>query len=184
VRRARRRWRAVTGSTPNWSGAGWPAPGNRRPNWWRPAGWRCAARSRSKPAAMVDPADAVLGARRDGEEYVIRGRHKLAGALAAFPSCGWTVRRCLDAAPPPAASPTCCCGPGAAEVVAVDVGYGQLAWALRQRSPGRGARAHQRAYAHPGGDRGGRPSSSSPTCRSSPAAGAAALTACTTPDGD
>ncbi len=34
-------------------------------------------------------------------------------------------------APRPAASPTCCWAPGRPHVVAVDVGYGQLAWSLR-----------------------------------------------------
>ena len=35
------------------------------------------------------------------------------------------------------------------EVVAVDVGYGQLAWRLRTDDAGAGARPHQRARAHP-----------------------------------
>ena len=35
-------------------------------------------------------------------------------------------------APPPAASPTACCGAARARVIAVDVGYGQLDWGLRQ----------------------------------------------------
>ena len=55
------------------------------------------------------------------------------GALEAF---GRRARRRGAAlpgrrAPRPAASPTCCCARGAAHVLAVDVGYGQLAWSLR-----------------------------------------------------
>ncbi|MFC0530453.1 TlyA family RNA methyltransferase [Phytohabitans kaempferiae] len=85
-----------------------------------------------KPAAMVDPADAVrvVG---DTVEYVSRGGHKLAGALAAFGPEGLEVsgRRCLDAGASTGGFTDVLLRTGAAEVVAVDVGYGQLAWALR-----------------------------------------------------
>jgi 23S rRNA (cytidine1920-2'-O)/16S rRNA (cytidine1409-2'-O)-methyltransferase len=87
-----------------------------------------------KPAAMVDPADPVrvLG----GEplrEYVSRGGHKLAGALAAFAPAGLVVtgRRVLDAGASTGGFTDVLLRAGAAEVVAVDVGYGQLAWSLR-----------------------------------------------------
>src|SRR3954447_12207894 len=53
-----------------------------------------------KVAAMIDPADPVLvtGA-EPATEYVSRGGHKRAGALAAFEPRGLAVkgRRCLDA---------------------------------------------------------------------------------------
>jgi len=84
----------------------------------------------AKPAAMVDPADPVR-VRDDGSPtYVSRGGHKLAGALAGF---GLTVtgRRCLDAGASTGGFTDVLLRAGAAEVVAVDVGYGQLAWALR-----------------------------------------------------
>ncbi|MEJ3748038.1 TlyA family RNA methyltransferase [Actinomycetes bacterium KLBMP 9797] len=85
-----------------------------------------------KVAAMVDPADAV---RVVGEtvEYVSRGGHKLAGALAAFGPEGLTVdgKRCLDAGASTGGFTDVLLRAGAAEVVAVDVGYGQLAWGLR-----------------------------------------------------
>ena len=87
-----------------------------------------------KAAAMVAPADPVrvLGA-DPGSEYVSRGGHKLAGALAAFGPDGLAVagRRCLDAGASTGGFTDVLLRAGAAEVVAVDVGYGQLAWKLR-----------------------------------------------------
>jgi 23S rRNA (cytidine1920-2'-O)/16S rRNA (cytidine1409-2'-O)-methyltransferase len=86
----------------------------------------------AKPAAMVDPADAV---RVVGEAagYVSRGAHKLLGALSAFGPRGLTVagRRCLDAGASTGGFTDVLLRAGAAHVVAVDVGYGQLAWSLR-----------------------------------------------------
>jgi 23S rRNA (cytidine1920-2'-O)/16S rRNA (cytidine1409-2'-O)-methyltransferase len=87
-----------------------------------------------KAAAQVDPADPVLvtgGAAH--EEYVSRGGHKLAGALEAFTPAGLTVagRRCLDAGASTGGFTDVLLRAGAAEVVAADVGYGQLAWPLR-----------------------------------------------------
>jgi 23S rRNA (cytidine1920-2'-O)/16S rRNA (cytidine1409-2'-O)-methyltransferase len=87
-----------------------------------------------KAAAQVDPADPVR-VRGDtvGDEYVSRGGHKLAGALAGFTPAGLTVagRRCLDAGASTGGFTDVLLRAGAAEVVAVDVGYGQLAWPLR-----------------------------------------------------
>jgi 23S rRNA (cytidine1920-2'-O)/16S rRNA (cytidine1409-2'-O)-methyltransferase len=87
----------------------------------------------SKAAAMVDPADPVR-VRDDGSAtYVSRGGHKLAGALAEFGPAGLVVagRRCLDAGASTGGFTDVLLRAGAREVVAVDVGYGQLAWALR-----------------------------------------------------
>ena len=88
-------------------------------------------------------------------EYVSRGGHKLAGALAAFGPDGLTVagRRCLDAGASTGGFTDVLLRAGAAEVVAVDVGYGQLAWSLRTDERVRGAGAHQRPDADPGDDR-------------------------------
>jgi 23S rRNA (cytidine1920-2'-O)/16S rRNA (cytidine1409-2'-O)-methyltransferase len=88
----------------------------------------------AKPAAMVDPADPVLVRGADpATEYVSRGGHKLAGALAAFQPLGLTVadRRCLDAGASTGGFTDVLLRAGAREVVAVDVGYGQLAWSIR-----------------------------------------------------
>jgi 23S rRNA (cytidine1920-2'-O)/16S rRNA (cytidine1409-2'-O)-methyltransferase len=87
-----------------------------------------------KPAALVDPADPVRLLGSDpADSYVSRGGHKLAGALAAFAPAGLAVagRRCLDAGASTGGFTDVLLRAGAVEVVAVDVGYGQLAWALR-----------------------------------------------------
>jgi len=70
----------------------------------------------------------------DRPDYVSRGGHKLAGALTAFEPLGLSVvgRRCLDAGASTGGFTDVLLRHGAAEVVAVDVGYGQLAWSLQQ----------------------------------------------------
>jgi 23S rRNA (cytidine1920-2'-O)/16S rRNA (cytidine1409-2'-O)-methyltransferase len=88
----------------------------------------------TKPATQVTT-DVALVVRDDPgrPDYVSRGGHKLAGALAAFVPLGLAVegRRCLDAGASTGGFTDVLLRSGAAEVVAVDVGYGQLAWALR-----------------------------------------------------
>jgi 23S rRNA (cytidine1920-2'-O)/16S rRNA (cytidine1409-2'-O)-methyltransferase len=87
-----------------------------------------------KVAAMIDPADpVVVSGDHPATEYVSRGGHKLAGALAAFGPDGLAVdgRRCLDAGASTGGFTDVLLRAGAREVVAVDVGYGQLAWPLR-----------------------------------------------------
>jgi 23S rRNA (cytidine1920-2'-O)/16S rRNA (cytidine1409-2'-O)-methyltransferase len=89
----------------------------------------------TKPATGVttDVALVVLDD-PDHPDYVSRGGHKLAGALAAFEPLGLSVegRRCLDAGASTGGFTDVLLRHGAGEVVAVDVGYGQLAWSLRQ----------------------------------------------------
>lgn len=69
----------------------------------------------------------------DREEYVSRGGHKLAGALGVFAAHGVSVagKRCLDAGASTGGFTDVLLRAGAREVVAVDVGYGQLAWSLQ-----------------------------------------------------
>jgi 23S rRNA (cytidine1920-2'-O)/16S rRNA (cytidine1409-2'-O)-methyltransferase len=88
-----------------------------------------------KPATGVE-AGASLRVRADDDDpdYASRGGHKLAGALAAFPGIEVPGRRCLDAGASTGGFTDVLLRNGAAEVVAVDVGYGQLAWSLRSDS--------------------------------------------------
>jgi 23S rRNA (cytidine1920-2'-O)/16S rRNA (cytidine1409-2'-O)-methyltransferase len=90
-----------------------------------------AATGVTTDVALVVAADPTL---RGGEEYVSRGGNKLAGALAAFRPEGLVVsgRRCLDAGASTGGFTDVLLREGAREVVAVDVGYGQLAWRLQQ----------------------------------------------------
>jgi 23S rRNA (cytidine1920-2'-O)/16S rRNA (cytidine1409-2'-O)-methyltransferase len=83
-----------------------------------------------KTAALVDRADAVRLV-ENADRYVSRGGYKLAGALAAFDSLPVSGRRCLDAGASTGGFTDVLLRAGAAEVVAVDVGYGELAWSLR-----------------------------------------------------
>ena len=67
----------------------------------------------------------------DDPGYASRGAHKLAGALAEFAALQVAGRRCLDAGASTGGFTDVLLRRGAREVVAVDVGYGQLVWALR-----------------------------------------------------
>lgn len=85
-----------------------------------------------KPATQVDTAAAIVVAESDdGPDYVSRGAHKLLGALDTFTSLKVAGRRCLDAGASTGGFTEVLLDRGAAHVVAVDVGYGQLAWSLR-----------------------------------------------------
>lgn len=93
-------------------------------------------RSAAKPATQVVTSQALhvlpdpAGA---GPQYVSRGGHKLAGALDALGERGPVIaeRRVLDAGASTGGFTDVLLRRGAAHVVAVDVGYGQLDWALR-----------------------------------------------------
>ncbi len=88
----------------------------------------------TKPATGVTT-DSDLVVREDSSspDYASRGGHKLAGALEAFGPEGLRVpgRRCLDAGASTGGFTDVLLREGAREVVAVDVGYGQLVWSLR-----------------------------------------------------
>ena len=88
----------------------------------------------TKPATGVTTDVALVVAQdTDRPDYVSRGGHKLAGALDVFGRLGLSVegRRCLDAGASTGGFTDVLLRAGAAEVVAVDVGYGQLAWSLQ-----------------------------------------------------
>jgi 23S rRNA (cytidine1920-2'-O)/16S rRNA (cytidine1409-2'-O)-methyltransferase len=89
----------------------------------------------TKPATGVG-ADAaiVVDTNEAGDPgYASRGAHKLIGALDAFTQDGLRVggRRCLDAGASTGGFTDVLLRHGAAHVIAVDVGYGQLVWALQ-----------------------------------------------------
>jgi 23S rRNA (cytidine1920-2'-O)/16S rRNA (cytidine1409-2'-O)-methyltransferase len=93
---------------------------------------RVAGQAAGKPATQVSPDDPIIVTEGNGQpEYASRGGVKLAGALAAFPALHVSGRRCLDAGASAGGFTDVLLKAGAAHVVAVDVGYGQLAWALR-----------------------------------------------------
>lgn len=88
----------------------------------------------TKPATRVattDPLSVVESPSRPS--YSSRGAHKLIGALDQFAAQGLLVadRRCLDAGASTGGFTDVLLRGGAREVIAVDVGYGQLAWSLR-----------------------------------------------------
>ncbi|MEU8871753.1 TlyA family RNA methyltransferase [Streptomyces javensis] len=109
----------------------------------------------TKPATQVETSAAVVVIEDASDpDYVSRGGHKLAGALYAFseeyrkgagagrdpgvrPAAGAGAglrvagRRALDAGASTGGFTDVLLRAGAAEVLAVDVGYGQLAWSLQ-----------------------------------------------------
>jgi 23S rRNA (cytidine1920-2'-O)/16S rRNA (cytidine1409-2'-O)-methyltransferase len=96
---------------------------------------RVGGATATKPATGVTTdAAIVVVSDPDRPDYASRGGHKLAGALAVFEPAGLRVagRRCLDAGASTGGFTDVLLRRGAREVVAVDVGYGQLAWPLRQ----------------------------------------------------
>jgi 23S rRNA (cytidine1920-2'-O)/16S rRNA (cytidine1409-2'-O)-methyltransferase len=91
-----------------------------------------AGQTAAKAATQVGQDAAITIAQDSAQpEYASRGGRKLEGALAAFAGLAVAGRRCLDAGASTGGFTDVLLRAGAAEVVAVDVGYGQLAWALR-----------------------------------------------------
>ncbi|MEI6763347.1 MAG: TlyA family RNA methyltransferase [Actinomycetes bacterium] len=85
----------------------------------------------TKPATQVD-AETSITIVGERDEYVSRGGHKLAGALDAFPQIKVAGRRALDAGASTGGFTDVLLKRDVAAVVAVDVGYGQMAWEIRQ----------------------------------------------------
>jgi len=88
----------------------------------------------TKPATAVtgDVSIRVADDADDGN-WASRGAHKLLGALEAFEPQGLSIkgRRVIDAGASTGGFTDVCLRREAAEVIAVDVGYGQLIWRLR-----------------------------------------------------
>ena len=91
-----------------------------------------SGRIATKSATAIDPGAPLL-VRDDvtDEHWASRGAHKLIGALDAFPGIVVAGRRCLDAGASTGGFTDVLLRRGAREVVAVDVGYGQLVWRLQ-----------------------------------------------------
>lgn len=86
-----------------------------------------------KPARQMDPAQAIVITEGDAVDYASRGAYKLAGALDALGKSAPRIqgRRCLDAGASTGGFTDVLLRRGAQQVIAVDVGYGQLAWKLQ-----------------------------------------------------
>ncbi|MFC0627269.1 TlyA family RNA methyltransferase [Kribbella deserti] len=87
----------------------------------------------SKPATGVGADAPILvdTSEMDDPGYASRGAHKLVGALEAFQELTVTGKRCLDAGASTGGFTDVLLRNGAEHVFAVDVGYGQLVWALQ-----------------------------------------------------
>lgn len=85
----------------------------------------------TKPATQVD-AETSITIAGERDDYVSRGGHKLAGALDAFPQILIEGRRALDAGASTGGFTDVLLKRGVGHVVAVDVGYGQMAWEIRE----------------------------------------------------
>jgi len=84
-----------------------------------------------KPGALIDP-DATLRIKEEARApYVSRGGQKLEAALRTF-TIDVTGVIAIDVGASTGGFTDCLLQRGAAKVFAVDVGYGQLAWSLRQ----------------------------------------------------
>jgi 23S rRNA (cytidine1920-2'-O)/16S rRNA (cytidine1409-2'-O)-methyltransferase len=96
------------------------------------AGRVCVSGALATTAArQVDAAEAiVVTPEHDGPGFVSRGGTKLEGALGAF-GIEVTGRRAVDVGASTGGFTDCLLRRGAAHVVAIDVGRGQLDWALR-----------------------------------------------------
>jgi 23S rRNA (cytidine1920-2'-O)/16S rRNA (cytidine1409-2'-O)-methyltransferase len=82
-----------------------------------------------KPSDLIDEKAELLV--EEGEEFVSRGGIKLQNALSELP-VEVEGRKCLDVGASTGGFTDCLLQKGAEMVLAVDVGYGQLDWKLRQ----------------------------------------------------
>jgi 23S rRNA (cytidine1920-2'-O)/16S rRNA (cytidine1409-2'-O)-methyltransferase len=85
----------------------------------------------SKSATQVD-AQTSITLKDDHAEFVSRGGHKLAGALDKFSELLVSGKTALDAGASTGGFTDVLLKRGVSKVVAVDVGYGQLAWELQK----------------------------------------------------
>ncbi len=92
-----------------------------------------AGATASKAATQITTDQPILVAEDTGPRYASRGAYKLLGALDVFEPQGLDIggRRVLDAGASTGGFTDVLLRRGVREVVAVDVGYGQLVWALQ-----------------------------------------------------
>ncbi|MBM9434059.1 TlyA family RNA methyltransferase [Flaviflexus equikiangi] len=88
----------------------------------------------TKPARQVDPAQAIVVDDTDLDHYASRGAYKLAGVLDLLGDRAPRIegRRIIDAGASTGGFTDVLLRRGASEVLAIDVGYGLLAWRLRE----------------------------------------------------
>ncbi|MDO9485405.1 MAG: TlyA family RNA methyltransferase [Actinomycetota bacterium] len=85
----------------------------------------------TKPATQVETSEAIEVVVSADHGFVSRGAVKLSGALDTFVSINLENRDCLDAGASTGGFTQVLLERGVGRVLAVDVGYGQLAWPLR-----------------------------------------------------
>jgi 23S rRNA (cytidine1920-2'-O)/16S rRNA (cytidine1409-2'-O)-methyltransferase len=85
----------------------------------------------TKVGRQVEESVSITVRNPDESTWVSRGAHKLQGALRAFPDLDVRGRKALDAGASTGGFTQVLLAEGVREVLAVDVGYGQLAWELR-----------------------------------------------------
>lgn len=93
---------------------------------------KVAGNTATKSASMVDEQISIVVRQNPEDDWVSRGAHKLIGALTAFPEVKVAGRRALDAGASTGGFTQVLLRRDVREVVCVDVGYGQLAWAVSQ----------------------------------------------------
>lgn len=86
---------------------------------------------RVEKASETYPSDTVIEVKGEDHPYVSRGGIKLQGAIEHF-KLNVQNRICLDVGASTGGFTDCLLQQGANQVYALDVGYGQLAWKLRQ----------------------------------------------------
>ncbi|VEI12331.1 TlyA family RNA methyltransferase [Trueperella bialowiezensis] len=88
----------------------------------------------AKPARQMDPADALVVTEGERDDYASRGAHKLIGALDYLGADAPVIKgaHALDAGASTGGFTDVLLRRGATKVIAADVGYGQLAWRLRE----------------------------------------------------
>ena len=84
----------------------------------------------TKATSQVSADTSIVVRAPDAEDWVSRGAYKLIGALDSF-AIDPANKQCLDAGASTGGFTQVLLTRGAAHVVAVDVGYGQIAWSLR-----------------------------------------------------